>query len=83
MPSVVLIEDVYVRYLTSHSQGRLATVGPDGGPPSSSVLVRRGGAWRPARIRPCFRRPAPRDMSRFWFPEGPDGEEGGGDGYGR
>jgi hypothetical protein len=31
--------------------------------------------------RPCFRCPAPRDKSRFWFPESPDGEEGDGDGY--
>ena len=31
------MEDVYVRYLTSHSQGRLATVGPDGGPQNKPV----------------------------------------------
>jgi pyridoxamine 5'-phosphate oxidase family protein len=39
-PSVVLMEDVYVRYLTSHGQGRLATVGPDGGPQNKPVGYR-------------------------------------------
>lgn len=34
------MEDVYVRYLTSHSQGRLATVGPDGGPQNKPVGYR-------------------------------------------
>lgn len=31
------MEDTYVRFLTSHSQGRLATVGPDGGPQNKPV----------------------------------------------
>ena len=34
------MEDVYVRYLTSHSQGRLATIGPDGGPQNKPVGYR-------------------------------------------
>ena len=34
------MEDAYVRYLTSHSQGRLATVGPDGGPQNKPVGYR-------------------------------------------
>jgi pyridoxamine 5'-phosphate oxidase family protein len=34
------MEDFYVRYLTSHSQGRLATVGPDGGPQNKPVGYR-------------------------------------------
>ena len=34
------MEDVYVRYLTSHSQERLATVGPDGGPQNKPVGYR-------------------------------------------
>jgi len=34
------MEDVYVSYLTSHSQGRLATVGPDGGPQNKPVGYR-------------------------------------------
>ena len=34
------MEDVYVRYLTAHSQGRLATVGPDGGPQNKPVGYR-------------------------------------------
>jgi pyridoxamine 5'-phosphate oxidase family protein len=34
------MEDVYVRYLTTHSQGRLATVGPDGGPQNKPVGYR-------------------------------------------
>jgi hypothetical protein len=42
------MEDVYVRYLTSHSQGRLATVGPDGarGGRASRYEVVRGGRAR-------------------------------------
>jgi PPOX class F420-dependent enzyme/OxyR family protein len=34
------MEDAYVRYLTSHSQGRLATVGPDSGPQNKPVGYR-------------------------------------------
>jgi len=34
------MEDAYVRYLTSHSQGRLATVGPDNGPQNKPVGYR-------------------------------------------
>ena len=34
------MEDVYVRYLTDNSQGRLATVGPDGGPQNKPVGYR-------------------------------------------
>lgn len=34
------MEDAYVRYLTSHSQGRLATVGPDRGPQNKPVGYR-------------------------------------------
>jgi len=34
------MEDVYVSYLTSHSQGQLATVGPDGGPQNKPVGYR-------------------------------------------
>ena len=34
------MEDVYLRYLTSHSQGRLATIGPDGGPQNKPVGYR-------------------------------------------
>jgi PPOX class F420-dependent enzyme/OxyR family protein len=31
------MEDIYVEFLTSHGQGRLATVGPDGGPQNKPV----------------------------------------------
>jgi PPOX class F420-dependent enzyme/OxyR family protein len=31
------LDEVYVSYLTSHSRGRLATVGPDGGPQNKPV----------------------------------------------
>jgi PPOX class F420-dependent enzyme/OxyR family protein len=34
------MDDAYVRYLTSHSQGRLATIGPDGGPQNKPVGYR-------------------------------------------
>lgn len=34
------MEDAYVRYLTSHSHGRLATVGPDRGPQNKPVGYR-------------------------------------------
>jgi len=34
------MDDAYVRYLTSHSQGRLATVGPGGGPQNKPVGYR-------------------------------------------
>ena len=44
------MEDVYVRYLTSHSQGRLATVGPDGGPQNKPVGYRYNAEL--IRIRP-------------------------------
>ena len=36
----MLVEDAYIRYLTSHSQGRLATVGPDGVPQNKPVGYR-------------------------------------------
>jgi PPOX class F420-dependent enzyme/OxyR family protein len=36
----MLVEDAYVRYLTSHNQGRLATVGPDGVPQNKPVGYR-------------------------------------------
>jgi PPOX class F420-dependent enzyme/OxyR family protein/uncharacterized protein (TIGR02246 family) len=36
----MLMEDAYVRFLTGHSQGRLATVGPDGGPQNKPVGYR-------------------------------------------
>jgi PPOX class F420-dependent enzyme/OxyR family protein len=34
------MDDAYVRYLTSHSQGRLATIGPDSGPQNKPVGYR-------------------------------------------
>jgi PPOX class F420-dependent enzyme/OxyR family protein len=34
------LDDVYVRFLTSHDQGRLATVGPDGSPQNKPVGYR-------------------------------------------
>ena len=34
------MDDAYVRYLTSHNQGRLATVGPGGGPQNKPVGYR-------------------------------------------
>jgi PPOX class F420-dependent enzyme/OxyR family protein/uncharacterized protein (TIGR02246 family) len=36
----MLVEDVYVRFLTSHGQGRLATIGPGGGPQNKPVGYR-------------------------------------------
>lgn len=44
------MEDVYVRYLTTHSQGRLATVGPDGGPQNKPVGYRYNAGLHTADV---------------------------------